>query len=155
MHDIRKNRKVGTSMKMPWSDIKAEWFYVNEEGKTKLNWFLYEVALEYQEFIRNTPELKPYKKTHGDRNVALFCTHFAKEMKKSLLERLEGKTDNTIIYEEYITDFYPGMPRKQVNLLLEAAGKAWGSQLSICETCPTRCISEKEEWCVLFDDYRE
>jgi len=140
-------------MKNPWSDIKAEWFYVNEAGKIKLNWFLYEVALEYQMFIKETPELKPYIKSHGDRNVALFCAHFAKQLKESALERLAGKTDATILYDEYVTDFYPEMPQEQVDLLMETAGKAWDSQLSVCENCPTRCVSEMAEWCEMFDSY--
>ena len=142
-------------MKMPGADIKAEWFYENDAGKTKLNWFLYEVALEYQMFIKDTPELKPYRKSHGDRNIALFCAHYAKQMKQSVLDRLDGKSDATVLYEEYITDFYPGLPQNQVRLLLDAAGDAWDSHLSVCGTCPTRCLSEKEQRCELFDRYGE
>ena len=138
---------------MPEGKIQAEWFYGNEEGKTKLNWFLYEVALEYQMFIKDTPELKAYRKSHGDRNIALFCAHYAKQMKQSVFERLAGKTDATICYEEYITDFYPEMKEDQICLLMEVAEKAWDSHLSVCESCPTRCISEKDEKCFLFDDY--
>ena len=142
-------------MKMPGHDINPEWFYENEAGKTKLNWFLYEVALEYQSFIESAPELKAYRKSHGDRNIALFCAHYAKQMKQSVLERLEGKTDAVIIDEEYITDFYPEMRGKQLALLMEAAERAWDSHLSVCEACPTRCLSEKEQWCELFDSYKE
>ena len=142
-------------MKLPGADIKAEWFYENEEGKTKLNWFLYEVALEYQMFIKDTPELKPYRKSYGDRSVAHFCTHFAKQMKQSVLDRLGEKPDATFIYEEYIKDFYPEMADGQVHLLMDAARRSWDSQISGCETCPTRCLSEKEAWCELFDRYGE
>ena len=142
-------------MKIPWSDIKAEWFYENEAGKTKLNWFLYEVALEYQMFIKDTAGLKAYRKSHGDRNIAFFCAHFAKQMRQSLQDKLDGKTDATIIYEEYITDFYPEMQKQDVLLLMETAKRAWDSQLSGCETCQTQCISEKEQRCELFDSYKK
>ena len=150
-------RKEGIKTRMGISDgkIKAEWFYENEEGKTKLNWFLYEVALEYQMYIKDTPELKAYRKSHGDRNIALFCTHYAKQMKQSVLDRLYGKTEATISYEEYITDFYPEMEQRQVNLLMDVAEKAWDNHLSVCEVCPTRCISEKDDKCFMFDSYKE
>ena len=142
-------------MKAPEGKIDPEWFYGNEEGKTKLNWFLYEVALEYQMFIKDTPSLKAYRKAHGDRNIALFCAHYAKQMKQSVLERLEGRTDATTIYEEYVTDFYPGMAPAQVRLLMDVAEKAWDSHLAVCETCPSRCLSEKGRRSEFFDRYKD
>ena len=157
MQALLNGQKTGigeNNMKMPGADIKPEWFYENEEGKTKLNWFLYEVALEYQSFIKSSAELKAYKKAYGDRNIALFCTHYAKQMKQSVLDRLEGKTDATIIDEEYITDFYPMMAQKDVNLLMDAACEAWDQHLSVCEACPTRCLSEKDHMIDLFDRYK-
>jgi len=141
-------------MKVPEGKIAAEWFYENEEGKTKLNWFLYEVALEYQMYIKDAAELKAFRKEQGDRSIASFCTHFAKRMKQSVLERLEGMTEATIIYDEYITDFYPQLRQDQVDMLMDAAGKAWDSHMTACEACPTRCISEKDEKCFMFDSYK-
>ena len=142
-------------MNAPDGKIKAEWFYETEAGKTKLNWFLYEVALEYQMYIKDMPGLKTFRETHGDRNIALFCAHYAKQMKRSVLERLSGKTEATIFYDEYITDFYPLLDQKTVDFLIDAAETAWGSHLSVCDSCPTRCISEMDEKCFLFDSYRD
>jgi hypothetical protein len=140
-------------MKMTGKDIKAEWFYENEEGKTKLNWFLYEVALEYHSFIKDAPGLKAFKRSYGAGNIALFCTHYAKQMKKSVLDQLKGKTDAVILDEEYISDFYPRMPRTQVLMLMRVAEQAWESHLSVCGVCPARCLSEKEQRCEMFDNY--
>jgi hypothetical protein len=106
-------------------------------------------------YIKDTPELKAFRKSYGDRNIALFCAHYAKHMKQSIFERLEGKTEATIFYEEYITDFYPKLEPGQVGLLMDAAEKAWDSHLSACEACPTRCISEKDDKCFMFDSYAE
>jgi len=142
-------------MKVSDGKIKAEWFYETEEGKTKLNWFLYETALEYQMYINNTPALEAFRVSHGDRNIALFCTHFSKQMKGSVLERLEGDTDALIFYYEYITDFYPGLEQTQADLLMDVAEMAWDSHLSVCEACPTRCVSDKDGKCYMFDSYAE
>jgi hypothetical protein len=142
-------------MKMPSDDIKAEWFYDCEEDKTKLNWFLYEVALEYHLFIRKADGLKAYRKSQGDRNVARFCTYYAKRMEKNVLDRLYGRTDATVIDEDIIADFYPDMDDLQTRRLLNVACQAWDSLLSVCETCPTRCLSEKERKSEYFDRYKD
>jgi hypothetical protein len=151
----RQRDKEGTSMKTTDGKINAEWFYENEEGKTKLNWFLYEVALEYQMHIKDTPELKAYRDSQGDQNIALFCTHFAKQMKKSILDMLSGKADAIIFDDKYISSFYPLIGKKQLDLLMDVMITAWDSHAYVCEACPTRCITERDEKCYLFDSYAE
>ena len=83
-----------------------------ENPKIKLNFFLYEVALEYYTHIKQEKSLEWYRRKHKDREIAEFCRYYAKQMKKSILERLAGKTDATVIDEEYITSFYPKNSRK-------------------------------------------
>ena len=36
--------------------------------------------------------------------------------------------------------------------MLDAISKAWDEQLSVCEICPTRCVSEKDAYCTMFED---
>jgi hypothetical protein len=72
-------------------------------------------------------------------------------MKESIFERLSGKTEETTFYEDYVEYYYPKMRAPGRLSLLKAAMEAWDALLSICETCPTRCISEMHEKCVLFD----
>jgi uncharacterized Fe-S radical SAM superfamily protein PflX len=135
--------------------VKAEWFYSNEDEKIKLNWFCYEVALEYYDAICAYPALETYRKRHSPKMIAKFCAYFAKRMKKSIFERLAGETDATIIDEEYIADFYPKNTQKQNVLLMDAAGIAWDSLLSVCEICPSRCLSERFNRSDHFDSYDE
>jgi len=132
--------------------IRPEWFYTGGK-KTKMNWFLFEVALEYQQAIAQDKALASYRNTHSPKDIAQFCTYFSKRMEKSALEGLAGKTDAVVFYEDYVTDYYPHIPRRQTDALLTAAIDAWDGMLAICETCPERCISERSFPSTLFDSY--
>jgi len=132
-----------------------EWFMEGGKAKTKLNWFLYEVALEYYAFILRNKALGGYRKTYSEEEIARFCAYYAKRMKKSVLEQLAGLTEATEIDDVYITDYYHENSTKVNSVLLQTACAAWDKLLSGCETCPTRCLSEKERYCELFDLYKE
>jgi hypothetical protein len=137
--------------------IKKEWFYNNDEEKTKLNWFLYEFALEYHfELVRYAP-LKRFLRRNTPEEIARFCAYFSKRMEKSIYDKLGGLTDATVIDEDYITDFYNKKRYslrdcREIGFMLDVAAKAWDQLLSSCEICPTRCISEKTLLCAFFDD---
>jgi hypothetical protein len=133
--------------------IKEERFYGSEEEKTKLNWFLYETALEYQMFIKSDRHLEKFRKTHGPAKIGAYCVHYAKKMKHSVLERLAGRTDATTLYEEYITDFFPQIRRNDMLRLMKVAEAAWDSHMSVCVVCPIRCLSEKDMKSDLFGHY--
>lgn len=133
--------------------IKAEWFLEGKKEKTKLNWFTYEVALEYHYYIMKHPALVKFRKECGEEAIAQFCADYAKQMKQSVLEKLAGITEAVELDEEYISQYFPRNSTKQNRMLVEGAFASWDSLLSVCETCPTRCISEKERYCDLFDTY--
>ena len=133
--------------------VKKEWFLEGAHPKAKLNWFLYEVALEYYAFVMRSKALWRYRKAHNETEIAEFCAYYAKRMRKSVLERLAGLTEATEIDEEYISDYYPKNSARLNGLLLETACAAWDRLLSVCEVCPTRCLSEKDRMCGLFDLY--
>jgi uncharacterized Fe-S radical SAM superfamily protein PflX len=133
--------------------IKPEWFYADADRKKKINWFCYEVALEYYSFIMKSKTLSKYRRQHKEKNIAEFCAHFAKEMKNSVLDQLSGKTDVVIIDEEYIAGFYPKNTQKENLLLMQVSFEAWDSLLAVCGTCPSRCLSEKDEMSPFFDKY--
>jgi len=72
-------------------------------------------------------------------------------MKLSALDKLEGRADDTIMNEEYVTEFYPRLLEFGVEIILVAARNAWEELLSNCETCPSRCISERDVYSSMFD----
>jgi len=83
-----------------YTPIQMEWFYYLEGDKTKFNWFLLETALEYFFHIRSCEGLATYRKQYDDRQIAQFCTYYARRMKKSLLNCLRGRTKSVIHYRD-------------------------------------------------------
>jgi hypothetical protein len=72
-------------------------------------------------------------------------------MKKSVVDKLDGVTDATIIDEEYISDYCHRSTHSEDVALSWMAAEAWDRHTLVCITCPTRCISERESPCVFFD----
>lgn len=131
--------------------IKSEWFAQSSGEKTKFNWFCFELALEFYTYIMKNVQLGQFRKRCGEEEIGRLCTYFALEMKKSVVDSLSGKEDSVIIDEAYIADFLPQYSPKTHQKLLGVACAAWESQTKICEICPSRCISEKDEYCEFFD----
>lgn len=137
--------KKGTKAMLDNPHIKAQWFAQAPGGPVKLNWFSYEVALEYYVCITQSQALASFYKRCGPKKLGKFCTHFALRIQQSVLDRLTGKEDATVIDEEYISEYLPQYSRKTHLLLQDVACIAWDRLLSVCEVCPHRCISEKEK----------
>jgi hypothetical protein len=134
--------------------IKVEYFCKSEEEKTKLNWFCYEYAYRLYDQIRNNFQLRKFCEQKGQRSITMFCVHFSKEMKKTIadyFERPEGQRRG--IEYSYVDSFYPRISIKMTNRLVKMAEEAWNDHMFFCVDCSTRCISEKDEYCELFDDY--
>jgi len=129
-------------------------FLTSDGDKTKLNWFLFEFAQELESFIRREKRLKRqlYIKGVDDSRIGDFCVHYAKHMKGHILDKLAGRMPQVILGYEEIEAFFPMIGDRLVDRLLTVAAKAWDSQTGICVTCPTRCISEKDELSPMFDD---
>lgn len=132
--------------------IKPGYFYKDNTEKTKLNWFCYEYAYCFYSKLREKPGLKKYRACHMQENITAFSVHFSKAMKQSIHDKLSGRTSRVIFDEDYVHAFYPKSPPRQTKLLLAAAAEAWDEHLSVCEVCPTRCISERYEYCIMFDN---
>ena len=135
--------------------IKTEWFYKDESEQTKINWFCFEYALEFYTFIMKSEALRKYRARNSNEGIAAFCAYFAKRMKKSVYDKLDAITPVIIIDEEYIADYYPKNTQHQNIVFIDAAGEAWDNLLAACETCPMRCISEREKRSEFFDRYKK
>jgi hypothetical protein len=133
--------------------IRPEYFYSNNDEKIKLNWFCYEYSYVLYSKLRNDIKFKKYRKKNTQDQIVKFCMCFAKEMKKSIYERLGGLVDKTTFYIDYVEQYYPRYSRREIVLLLSGAMQAWDELLDNCVICPTRCISEMNKKCVLFDEF--
>ena len=137
------------------SPIEAKWF-INLEGyKTKLNWFLLEVALEYYDRIRDSKELASYRKQYDAKQIAQFCTYYIRRLKPGMLKLLTEERKRVIFYEEYIEDFYPYHTVQLNRSLLKVAKGAFNHMYEACMLCPQQCLREYYAPSPLFDSYKE
>lgn len=129
--------------------IRPESFYSSEEGKTKLNWFCYELALSFQSALR-----QGVAEDLGldDDIVAAFATYLAKEMKAVVLQKLAGEIETVYFSDEMVLSYLPSLDDDAVEKVLKVLSSAWDEQLGWCEVCPTRCISEKDAYCTMFNE---
>jgi len=141
--------KEGTS---GMSRIQSTSFYSSQKEKTKLNWFSYELSMaiydEIKPNLRNILRRSPI----SDEDLASFSIYFAKKMQDVILQKLSGKIETVYFSPEMIDLYFPNLGDKLVNKMLDAISKAWDKLLGVCETCPTRCISEKDAYSTMFDD---
>jgi hypothetical protein len=131
-----------------------EWFLNLEGEKTKLNWYLMELAMDYYGIIIKSPELKTYRTLYDDQEIARYCAYYARRMKKSFLNCLRGRTKNIIFYEEYITDYYPHHKDGLNDTLNRKAMEAFEQMHSNCEDCPHICLRDYRGYMPLFDEYK-
>ena len=132
--------------------IESTSFYSAEHEKTKLNWFCYELALNFELAIKH--KLGKKLKRYGiyEEHIADFSIYFAKKMKEVVLQKLSGEIETVYFSYDLIEAYFQTLGDKMVNKMLDVLADAWDEMLSICEICPTRCASEKDEYCTMFDE---
>ena len=135
--------------------IQMEWFLNIEGEKTKLNWYLMELSMDYYSIIIKSPELKTYRTLYGNQEIARYCAYYARRMKKSFLNCLRGRTKSIIFYEEYITDYYPHHNGALNDMLNRKAMEAFEQLRLNCESCPHICLLDYRGYMPLFDEYKE
>ncbi len=135
-----------------YSVIKPTSFYSSEHEKTKLNWFCYELSVGFFDEIKKDHEKRLKKYKIDDKAVAEFSIFISKKIKDIILQKLAGKIDNVYFSYEMVELFFPTLNDRMVNKILDTISKVWDEQLSFCGICPTRCISEKDAYCTMFDD---
>jgi len=131
-----------------------KWFYHLYGNKTKLNWFLYEFALEYYDHIMDNPELQEYRKQYSKEQIAQYCTYFSRRLKESILKAVRGQRKSIIFYQEHIADFYPHFTNKRLQILSTTAIKSY-EDLEFCKTCPENCLNDYESRSYNFETHKE
>jgi hypothetical protein len=134
------------------SMIKPTSFYSNESEKIKLNWFCYELSMAIYDNMREDLGYRLKRHKIDEKILAEFSICTSKKLKDVILRRLSGKDKNVCISYELIESYFPDLDDRLINKILNELSKAWDEVLSLCEVCPNRCISEKDEYCTLFDD---
>jgi len=132
-----------------------EWFYNLEGYKTKLNWFLMEISLEYYDHIMDSQTLASYRAQYDEKQTAQFCTYYARRLKESLLKCVRGQRKNVIFYRDYIDDFYPHHSELLNRALGKVAKEAFDHMASACEYCPQQCLNDYMSRSNDFDIYKD
>jgi hypothetical protein len=127
-------------------------FFSTHTEKIKINWFLYEYAEEIESKIKKPLRAKLKAKKIGNKEIASFCIHYAKHMKSEILDKLSGKSERVAFSYAPIEEAFPFLSDKIVDNLLTLVADPWESLTSICVSCPTRCICEKDQKAPMFDD---
>ena len=132
--------------------IKPTSFYSRENEKTKLNWFCYELSMNIYDNIKE--KLGNQRKKHiiSDEALAQFSINISKKIKGIILEKLSGEIEKVYFSYEMVASYFPNFGDKLVNKMLNAISQAWDELIRACGVCPTRCISEKDAFCTMFDD---
>ena len=132
--------------------IKPTSFYSNESEKIKLNWFCYELSMGIYDHMIDDIGYRLKRHKISEEVLADFSICTSKKLKDVILRQLSGKDKNVCISYELIESYFPDLDDRLINKMVDVISKAWDENLSFCEVCPNRCISEKDEYCTLFDD---
>jgi hypothetical protein len=133
--------------------IPASWFYIDDSEKTKENWFLYESACKFYEFIDSSQSeaLLKWKAKRSDEQVAEFCAYFAKRMRPGILNSYYDNVDDDLLHNIYIRDYCHGNTRSENAAIMEICDAAMIELLESCVVCPVRCLDDIDARCALFD----
>jgi tRNA(Arg) A34 adenosine deaminase TadA len=77
--------------------------------------------------------------------------YFAKRLRKSIFGAQAESVENIVINGVYISEFYPDVKHSQKRMLLEAAERAWESQMLGCNGCVNHCLYDGYGKTEMFD----
>jgi hypothetical protein len=135
--------------------IQMEWFFHLEGEKTKLNWYLMEIAMEHYDRIRDSEALAHYREQYDEKQIAQFCAYYARRLKPALLNYLRGRRKTVIFHHEHVGDFYPHHGLNLNRALNRVARDAFDHMWYACKGCPQQCLNDYEATSPLFDRYKD
>ena len=141
-----------TKKDIDFSVIEPHHFFSNKNEKTKFNWFAFELASEID---RAVPfKLKKYlsKKGYTKQSFNRSCVKLAGLLQEMVLRKLRNEIPEMQINYTEVEIAFPGLNDKTVNMLLDCTSTAWVQLLDICASCPSACVSNKDDYCQMFDD---
>ena len=68
------------------------------------------------------------------------------------LKKLNNEISEMEINYENVEAAFPKLNRTTINNLVDCTGEAWENLLKICVSCPGACVSNKNDYCLMFDD---
>ena len=135
-----------------YSKIEPHHFFSTQDQKTKFNWFAFELASEIDRAVPY--QLKKYlsKRGYTKQTFNKSCIKLAILLQGVVLKKLRNEIPGMQINHTEVERAFPKLNNKTINKLLDSTGKAWDSLLGICVSCPSACVSNKDDYCPMFDD---
>jgi hypothetical protein len=145
-------RPTKDSWKSAMTKIKPTSFYSNDHEKIKINWFAYEYAMAVYDDVGTSFRRRLISNGITSEEFAKFSIYISKFMIENAKKMLSGEIEKVCFSYEMIEAYFPAMRDRDINRLLELTAKSWYDLLGFCEMCPNRCLSEKDEPCLMFDE---
>ncbi len=141
-----------TIQKTDFSRIEPHHFFSSQDEKTKFNWFAFELASEIDHAVPY--KLKKYlsKRGYTQQTFNKSCIKLANLLQDIVLKKLRNEIPDMIINYTEVEKAFPKLNDKTINRLLDCTTKGWENLLAICVSCPSACVSNKDDYCTMFDD---
>jgi len=135
-----------------YSKITPYHFFTDAADKTKFNWFAFELACEID--IAVPAKMKKYltKKGYAREMFNKSCIDLSKLLQEIILKRLRNEIPDMEINCTEVEKAFPKLNDKTVDQLLTYTLKAWENLLDVCVACTNACVSNKDDYCPMFDD---
>jgi len=152
-YDVERMR---AKLKRGWSrdePIQPSSFCSTEQEKTKLNWFCYELSLNIHDRLVMDLGKRLRAKGMDDEAICRFAVSMSKRLKEEIVSRLSKGLEKMRLSYRMVESCLPGLDDDElVNEILDAVSAAWEWLLEGCQICPTRCLTERDEYCTMFDE---
>jgi hypothetical protein len=135
-----------------YSKITPYHFFNDAADKTKFNWFAFELACEIDLAVPNKLKKRLSKKGYTREMFNQSCIKLSKLLQEMVFKKLRNETPDMEINYTEVEQAFPKLNDKTVDQLLTCTGKAWENLLDVCVSCPTACVSNKDDYCPMFDD---
>ncbi len=135
-----------------YSKIQPYHFFSNRNEKTKFNWFAFELACEIHRAVPHKTKKYLSRRGYNKQTFNKSCIELAKLLQGIILKKLRNEIPYMQINYEEVEKAFPRLNDRIIDKLLNCTAKAWDNLLGVCVSCPSACISNKDAYCVMFDD---
>jgi hypothetical protein len=137
---------------LDYSTIEPRHFFSSQGEKTKFNWFAFELACEIDRAVPHDTKKYLSKKGYTKQTFNKSCIKLAILLQGMVLKKLRNEIPDMQINWSEVGKAFPKLNDKTINSLLDCVGVAWENLLGICVSCPSACVSNKDDYCAMFDD---
>ena len=137
----------------PHLQILSSEFQMDESDKNKLNWFAYEYANAIYDWLSDfIDSLAAERVPISKQNLKEFSISITKRIVPMIARNDNGQINFPNISPELLLDTLPKrVPAHIIEEFTNILKSTLETQLDICQSCPTQCISDLNGKCSMFD----